>query len=140
MSNFIIKFLVLALICCNGAMSEIPISTDSRIKTYVYNENDVYLVMVSTGFQSSIEFEKGEKVQTLSLGDSYSWNITPIDNRLIIKPMENNMHTNMLVITNLRTYHFDIVSKSITKADDETSYVVRFHYPIDASKIKKQKG
>lgn len=133
----LVPFVLFCLISlCNSTQAEIPISTDSRIKKYVYNENDVYLVVVSTGFQSSIEFEPNEKVQTLSLGDSYSWNITPLDNRLIIKPMENNLHTNMMVITNLRTYQFDIVSKSPTGDDTDISYVVRFYYPALKTKTR----
>jgi type IV secretion system protein VirB9 len=124
-----IFFIFIVNICylhCSNA--EVPIATDSRIKTYVYNENDVYLLLINTGFQSSIEFEKGEKVQTLSLGDSYSWSITPVDNRLVIKPLENNVRTNMMVITNIRNYQFDIVSKSDDNNQD-ISYVVKFYYP-----------
>jgi type IV secretion system protein VirB9 len=119
---------MIVMLCISWvSLGEIPIATDNRMKTYVYNQNDVYLVTVSTGFQSSIEFEQGETVQTLSLGESYAWNITPIDNRLIIKPLENNVRTNMMVITNRRTYQFDIVSTS--DEDAAISYVVRFYYP-----------
>ena len=88
-----------------------------------------FLVVVKTGFQSSIELERGETIQTISLGESYSWNITTLDNRLFIKPLEDNVRTNMTVITNLRNYQFDIVSKSTPEKDSDISYVVRFYYP-----------
>lgn len=115
-----------------GAFADVPIATDSRIKTYVYNQNDVYLVLINSGFQSSIEFEKGESIKTLSLGDSYSWTLTPIGNRLFIKPMESNVRTNMTIITNLRTYQFDIASKSEEQNSSDMAYVIRFFYPPQA--------
>ncbi len=125
------KIACVILLCMNlsSAFADVPIATDSRIKTYVYNQNDVYLVLINTGFQSSIEFEKGERIKTLSLGDSYSWNMTPIGNRLFIKPMENNVRTNMTIITNLRTYQFDIASKSEEQNNSDMAYVIRFFYP-----------
>jgi type IV secretion system protein VirB9 len=111
------------------AFAEIPIATDNRIKTYVYNQNDIYLVLMESGFQTSIEFANGEQIQTLSLGNSYAWSITPVSNRLFIKPLENNIRTNMTVITNYRTYQFDLVSKDENDSDIDIAYVVRFYYP-----------
>lgn len=128
----ILAALLLKILCISAftaAYAEIPIATDSRIKTYVYNPNDVFLVVVISGFQSSIEFAEGEKIKTLSMGDSYSWSMTPIENRLFIKPLENNVRTNMTIITNLRTYQFDVVSKSEGHDYSDTSYVIRFYYP-----------
>ncbi len=110
---------------------DISITTDNRIKTYIYNPNEVYLLVLHFGFQSHIEFGKGEEIQTISLGDSYAWKISPLGNRLFMKPLEKNMRTNMTVITNKRTYQFDIVSKELSIDEDEKDlvYVVRFYYP-----------
>lgn len=110
---------------------DISITTDNRIKTYIYNPNEVYLLVLHYGFQSHIEFAKGEEIQTISLGDSYAWKISPLANRLFIKPLEKNMRTNMTIITNKRTYQFDIVSKELSLDEDEKDlvYVVRFYYP-----------
>ena len=113
----------------NLGNAEVPIATDSRIKTYVYNPNDVYLVLITSGFQTSIEFQDGEVINTLSLGDQYSWSLTPLGNRLFIKPMEENVRTNMTVITNLRTYQFDVASKSEDETAADIAYVIRFYYP-----------
>ena len=111
------------------AYADIPLATDSRIKTYVYNPNDVYLIIINSGFQTSVEFEPGEKIQVITLGDTFSWSINPVQNRLFIKPLEDNVRTNMTVLTNLRSYQFDIVSSSAKKNLKEISYVVRFFYP-----------
>jgi type IV secretion system protein VirB9 len=110
---------------------DMAITTDNRIKTYIYNPNEVYLLVLHFGFQSHIEFAKEEEIQTISLGDAYAWTISPLGNRLFIKPLEKNIRTNMTIITNKRTYQFDIVSKELGLEEDEKDlvYVVRFYYP-----------
>lgn len=109
---------------------DLSVTYDNRIKTYVYNPNEVYLLVVHTGFQSHIEFAKGEEIETISMGDSYAWKITPLANRLFIKPLERNMRTNMTILTNRRTYQFDIVARDLDGEDDQDLvYVVRFYYP-----------
>lgn len=126
------KFFILALLIFirSDVYAELPITTDNRIKTYVYNENEVFLLLIHYGYQSSIEFGLGEEVETISVGDTYSWKITPVGRRLFIKPLEENVHTNMTILTNKRTYQFDIMSKMPDEnLDKELVYVVRFFYP-----------
>lgn len=124
-------FLVLGWIPSSFAyLDDLSVTSDSRIKTYVYNPNEVYLLVVHTGFQSHIEFAKGEEIETISMGDSYAWKITPLGNRLFIKPLERNIRTNMTILTNRRTYQFDIVAKELEGEDDkDLVYVIRFYYP-----------
>ena len=110
--------------------NDAPLTTDNRIQTYVYSPNEVYLLVLHFGFQSSIEFAKNESIETITVGDSYAWKITPLDNRLFIKPLERNIRTNMTIITNRRTYQFDIVAKDLEDGDEkDLVYVMRFQYP-----------
>lgn len=110
--------------------NRVPITTDSRIKTLVFNENEVYQLKFFFGYQSFIEFSNDEKIELISLGESYSWKITPVDQRLFIRPLVINAHTNMTVITSKRTYQFDISSSRYDgRADEELVYTVRFFYP-----------
>jgi type IV secretion system protein VirB9 len=105
-------------------------SNDTRIKTYNYSEDEIFLIVVHQGFQSNIEFSSGEEIETLSVGDSYAWKITPIGRRLFIKPLEENIRTNMTIITNKHTYNFDVVSRDDNNIiDKELAYVIRFKYP-----------
>lgn len=127
-------FLALLLICSssvgNAYSDDAPLTTDSRIKTYVYSPNEVFLLVLHYGFQSHIEFDKNESVETITLGDSFAWKITPLGNRLFIKPMERNIRTNMTIITNKRTYQIDLVAKELENGDEkDLVYVVRFQYP-----------
>lgn len=139
--------LIASLVCLSLAWGEdknlldyeeiLQLTTDSRIKSYVYNPNEVYLLVLHFGFQSNIEFAKGEKVQTISLGDTYAWKITPLDNMLFIKPLEKNIRTNMTIITNKRKYQFDLVAKMFEEGEEEDLvYLIRFYYP----KAAKQNG
>ena len=127
-------FIALLLICSssvgNAYSNDEPLTTDSRIKTYVYSPNEVFLLVLHYGFQSNIEFDKNESVETITLGDSFAWKITPLGNRLFIKPMERNIRTNMTIITNKRTYQVDLVAKELENGDEkDLVYVVRFQYP-----------
>ena len=121
---------IIFLFSANMASADEPITTDNRIKTYLYNENEIYPLVIFYGYQTSIEFGHGEEVVTISMGDSYSWQITPVGRRLFIKPMEDNMHTNMTILTNKRAYQFDLFSKKVDgELNKELVYVMRFYYP-----------
>ena len=113
----------------------LPLTTDNRIKTYVYSPNEVYLLVLHHGFQSHIEFDKNEGIETITVGDSYAWKITPLGNRLFVKPLEKNIRTNMTIITNKRTYQFDIVAKEFEDGEEkDLVYVIRFQYPRKRSR------
>ncbi|MCI5049713.1 MAG: TrbG/VirB9 family P-type conjugative transfer protein [Rickettsiales bacterium] len=113
------------------AQTGTPIVTDSRIKTFVYNESDVYSVLTHYGYQSNVEFGKHEEVMTVSVGDRIAWQIVPAGRRLFIKALEENAHTNMTVVTNKRAYQFDLRASGRVPLhpSEELVYVVRFFYP-----------
>lgn len=107
-----------------------PVATDSRIKTLVYSENEVYHITVQYGYQTSVEFGVGEDIQTISMGNSFILDATPVGRRIFLKPLEDNSKTNLSVITSKRSYYFEIVTKSETDVEDEElAYAVRFYYP-----------
>ncbi|MCD6034776.1 MAG: type secretion system protein VirB9 [Rickettsiales bacterium] len=107
-----------------------PIATDSRIRTFVFNDNEVFPLTVHFGYQSYIEFANNEQIEAISLGDAFPWQITPVKNRLFVKPIDAYSHTNMTVITNKHTYQFDLESKLPPNAPDaDLTYVARFYYP-----------
>jgi len=137
-SKILLKLvIILSFLMASISIADEPITTDNRIKTYVYNENEVYPLVIFYGYQTSIEFAIGEELSTISIGDSYSWSINPIGNRIFIKPLEENMHTNMTILTNKRSYQFDLFSKkSDGDFDKELVYVMRFYYPEQTSNIQ----
>lgn len=114
-----------------------PVPTDSRIKTFVYNANDVYRLLTHYGYQMNLEFGDDEEIQTVSVGDRSGWQITPGENRVFIRAMEDKAQTNMTVITDKRSYQFDLYSAPPGQQGwDELVYVVRFYYPEDARGVQ----
>ncbi len=131
----ILKYLSLILLLTTfylkAAIAQpVPVTTDSRIKTLVYNPNEVFELKFYYGYQSFIEFSENEEIEMISIGESFAWKITPAGKRLFVRPLEIAAHTNMTIITNKRTYHFDIKSDEYTgREDEELVYTVRFYYP-----------
>ena len=140
MNIVILLFSFLYIMCGNvlAYTGETPVNIDSRIKTLIYNPNEIYTLNLKMGFQSIIEFSIDESVELISIGDPYPWKLTPIDRRLFIKPIQIGTRTNLTVITNKRTYLFDITSDTTSSNNDfDVIHVVRFFYPqtpIDKSK------
>lgn len=107
-----------------------PIKVDSRVRTIMYQPDAVFKFMGHYGFQSAIEFEEGETIGTISMGDSTGWMINPLGNRLFLKPVDQDATTNMTLITNRRTYLFELHAREATAIDDpDMVFVMRFIYP-----------
>jgi type IV secretion system protein VirB9 len=129
--SFLSGIVTCAFLSVAHAQMGVPIVSDSRIKTLVYNPNDVYSLLTHYGYQSNVEFGPRETVQTISVGDRIAWKIVPAGNRLFIKAMEEGAHTNMTVVTNKRAYQFDLraSNRAALHPSEELVYVVRFFYP-----------
>jgi type IV secretion system protein VirB9 len=124
------KILLIFFIICRFASAQTPITTDSRIRTLVYNPNEVYELKFYYNYQSFIEFAEDEEIETISIGESFAWKLTPSGKRLFIRPLAIAAHTNVTIISNKRSYHFDIRSDEYTgRADEDLVYTVRFFYP-----------
>lgn len=125
----------LAITTVYSASAQDAVVTDSRIKTLVYSANDVFSLLTVYGYQSNIEFSDKEEIQTVSVGDRVGWQIVASGNRLFIRPQEFGAHTNMSVITNKRSYQFDLKSAQDENLpeSEELVYVVRFFYPEETN-------
>lgn len=117
------------------SLAEVPVVSDSRVKTFVYNENEIFPIYTQYGYQTNIEFGLGEDIQTISVGDRVSWQIIPAGRRLFIQTIQENAHTNLTVVTNRRAYQFDLRSVNGKKTDeDKLVYVARFYYPDEVKR------
>ena len=144
-ARIIVTLLIICTSSLSAAYSSDALTIDKRIKTHIYNPNEVYLLTLHSGFQSSIEFAPNEIVESFSLGDSYAWKITPHGkphgNKLIMKPMEANIRTNMMIMTNLRTYQLDIVSKEFEPGkEQDLIYTMRFQSPKKSRAYRSKKS
>lgn len=109
-----------------------PVATDDRIRTVRYNPNEVYKFVGHYGYQSLIEFAKGEEIVSVSVGDSVAWQVVPATDKLFIKPVEQDAMTNMTVITTRGMYHFELHGEETENIrDKDMVFVLRFIYPDD---------
>jgi type IV secretion system protein VirB9 len=106
--------------------AELP--SDSRIKMITYDENDVYTITTKYGYQTNIVFDKSESIDTISVGDRSLWQIIPSGNRLFIRPMQQGISTNMTILSNRRSYQFDLKSIGENEKDGAVIYVAKFVY------------
>ena len=106
------------------------LATDPRIFVIMYAPDEVFKFTGTYGYQSGIVFEPGEEILTISLGDSVAWMINPTGNRIFLKPIEQDAETNMTVLTNKRTYLFELHARDADSVSDKNIiFQMRFIYP-----------
>lgn len=113
------------------AVIAVPALADERLVEVRYDAAKVYRVEGKPKVQATIRFAEDEAIENVAVGDSNAWQITPNKraNLLFVKPLLARANTNMTVVTNKRTYLFDLVASPIA----QPIYVLSFKYP-DAPK------
>ena len=124
--------LALALTC----LSTTALAKDPRLAARPYSPDEVVRIDGQLGVQASIAFAEDERIENVAVGDSASWQITPNKraNLLFVKPLAAKARTNMTVITDRRTYFFDLVAGTAAKP----VYVLRFSYPDEPKQPPQQ--
>lgn len=119
-----VGFAALAVLGCTSANA----AADSRIRSLAYDPEKIVQVIGKTGIQSTIQFDGDERIQNVAVGDSSKWQVTPNHGAtlLFVKPLAPRVRTNMTVVTDRRTYMFDLVA-----GDKWTTpvYALKFSYP-----------
>jgi type IV secretion system protein VirB9 len=100
---------------------------DNRLQTLVYDENAVVTIEGKVKVQTTIKFAPDEMIENVAIGDSAAWQVQPnkAQTILFVKPLEPAARTNMTVVTDKRTYLFDLVASPRNSA----LYVLQFRYP-----------
>lgn len=100
---------------------------DARLIEARYDEGRVYRVEGKPKVQATIRFADDESIENVAIGDSNAWQVTPNKraNLLFVKPLLARVSTNMTVVTNKRTYLFDLVASPTA----QPLYVLSFKYP-----------
>lgn len=109
-----------------------PAAADSRLLQVMYDESKIVRIDGKVSVQASIVFAEDELIENVAIGDSASWQVTPNKraNILFVKPLDPRASTNMTVVTNKRTYLFDLVASPHARP----LYVLRFDYPPEPAK------
>lgn len=139
LSIFILFILAAVPLASVAETSPRALTTDPRVRQVMYNPNQVYHIVGTARYQTTIEFGD-ESIKVVSLGDTVSWQTVPYQNRLFLKPVEADAETNMTVITDKRTYYFRLTST--TRPSSDTVFLVRFHFqdalPTFSSEPRKE--
>ena len=116
--------LIAALLACGAAAAA---HADPRITTHFYQPSSIVTLYGRAGIESTIAFADDERIENIAVGNSAAWQVTPNKraNLLFVKPVGPRAHTNMTVITDQRTYLFDLVSSAAASP----VYMLRFSYP-----------
>jgi type IV secretion system protein VirB9 len=121
-----VSFAALAVLGCTAAGA----AADHRIRSLAYDPEHIVQIIGKPGIQSTIEFADDERIENVAVGDSNAWQITPNHRAslLFLKPLAPRSRTNMTVVTDRRTYMFDLVA-----GDKWTAplYALKFSYPND---------
>lgn len=133
------RFAAIAVVACIIAPSPVLSAvtpgrspTDARIRIVRYEPDQVVELEGTLGFATTITFGPGERIENVSIGDSLGWQVTPNRraNLLFVKPIDRSSTTNMAVVTNLRTYNFDLhVRRSWRRGDPAVVFSLHFEYP-----------
>jgi type IV secretion system protein VirB9 len=112
-----------------------PAHADPRLTSHAYNANEVVRIDGRPNVQGSIIFDEDEHIENVAVGDSNTWQVTPNKraNLLFVKPLAVHARTNMTVLTDQRSYFFDLVSSPAATP----VYVLRFTYPNTKRPVSK---
>jgi len=140
------KLLMYTVVLFSGVLGMVPSSPsyalqesvshayESRIKTYVYKPEEVFIFTGHYRYVSVIYFDPTEEIDALLIGDPTSWDITNGGNRLIIKPIEPDATTNLTITTDRRQYLFELYAEEAEEIRDEKiTLSARFVYPDEDS-------
>lgn len=107
-------------------------SLDTRITKAVYQEDDVFPVYALRGHATMITFQEGESVVSWASGYSTAWEFATVKNHLLLKPKAKEGTTNLVVLTNKRSYHFDL---QLGLKHQPVTYELRFLYPEEKRQV-----
>ena len=101
---------------------------DPHVQCAIYDPNEVYQISTAAGKATMLLLEPGEKITDngLGMGDGSAWIAKVNERGVLIKPKDENPDTNLMIVTNLRTYTFSLVT---AKTKEPTTWVLSFDYP-----------
>ena len=99
---------------------------DPRFTSRLYAVDQIVTVHGKPGIESAIAFGADERIENIAVGNSTTWEVNPNKraNVVFVKPTTMRARTNMTVITDQRTYLFDLVS-----SPGNPVYMLHFNYP-----------
>jgi type IV secretion system protein VirB9 len=105
---------------------------DPRLISLRWHDNRVVRLVGRAGIEATISLDPDEHIENVAIGDANAWQVTPNRraNMLFVKPLAAHAHTNLTVVTERRTYFFDLVASPGARP----IYGLRMTYPEPPAK------
>src|SRR6201995_694516 len=124
-----------AVASANASARHGPVSSlfQQARQIYAYQPGAIYELYANPNYISSILLEPGETLNTIAAGDTSRWMVTQAEGEtdsdgrtiVLVKPQAANLRTNIVLITDRRTY----LVEAISGAGREYSAEVAWTYP-----------
>jgi type IV secretion system protein VirB9 len=101
---------------------------DARIRTAVYDANQVYRIQGYVGYEIDLQFEQGESFVGIGAGDIDALSFVSQDNHLFIKPKASHINTNLTVLTTRRPYQFAYTASPLRADASEPEVIFAIHF------------
>jgi type IV secretion system protein VirB9 len=126
-----IKYFFSAAIVWSLLSASVQAGSDPRIRVEEYRNDSVFDIYATVGRATLIQLEADESLgssdqSVLGVGDAEAWNIGVRGNNIVLKPRASLPRTNIVIVTNKRTYSFDL---KIAPKNVHPTYILRFKYP-----------
>ena len=107
---------------------------ESRIVRYTYSPEIIFRIYSLPTTHTHIELGEDEGLkETPVAGDTVQWRISGGPRNLYVKPVRDGIQTSLTVVTNKRTYQFQLIS---SKKEKKLYQKVSFDYPDRAAEIR----
>lgn len=109
-----------------------PGAGDPHIQTVIYDDQQVVSLSVAMGYALTVEMALDERVENVAVGNAGAWQVTANKSadRVFVKPLQMAPGTNMSIVTDSRTYIFELSVVSAPSA--ETPFLLRLLHPVPA--------
>jgi len=113
-----------------------PANFTDAAQMYDYAPGAIYEIYGAPGFISTVLLEPGETIVTVAAGDTTRWmveqavggDVASARAMLLIKPTRGNIRTNIVLVTDRRTYAIEAIATSGQTYSAQTAW----RYPADA--------
>lgn len=129
-----IGVVVATLLYAGAGLAEVlpaPGTKDARVRVVGYEADEVYRLPAFVGYQVHLEFSPEEHFVGLASGDVEGLSFVAEGAHLFLKPKAARVATNLTVLTDRRTYHFEYsaLAHRPDPAAEDVIYSLRFTYP-----------
>lgn len=119
------------------ASQPIAAPKENRIVKYTYSPDVIFRIFTVTNLHTHIALGDDEGlIEPPMIGDSLQWRLSGGPKNLYIKPLREGIETSMTVVTNVRTYQFQLIAGQKNAGMFQK---VSFDYPDRDAQIKLRK-